>query len=49
MNEALLFGQWLFDNAHKSVWAIHTDKWFYEAQNNYFTTEELYEIWKVIR
>lgn len=47
MNEALEFGEWLFNNAHKSVWVIHSDKWFY--QEEYYTTKELYEIWIAIK
>ena len=43
MNEALEFGQWLFDNAHKSLWLIHKDKWYYKEE--YYSTQQLYDIW----
>lgn len=47
MNEAIEFGNWLFNNAHKSVWAIHTDKWYHNKE--YYSTEQLYEIWIAIK
>lgn len=46
MNEAVEFAEWILQNANPSVWKEFEGLWWYNS--NYFTSQELYDLWKTI-